>query len=78
MTVEEFNKSVDLYSDNLYRFVLKSLNNEDNARDIVQDSYEKLWRRVELVSFEKCKAYLFSTAYHTLIDGIRKEKRQEQ
>jgi len=75
MTVEEYNESVDLFADNLYRFALKIMNDEDRARDVVQDAYEKLWRKVAEVSFEKVKPYLFSTAYHVLIDGLRKEKR---
>ena len=75
MTVDQYNKSVDLYSDNLYRFILKNLKDEDKANDIVQDSYEKLWLKVESVSFEKVKSYLFSTGYHTMIDMLRKEKR---
>jgi len=75
MTVEEYNKSVDLFSDGIYRFILKNLKDEDNAKDIVQDTYEKLWIRSSEVSFEKVKSYLFSTAYHTMIDKIRKEKR---
>ena len=41
MTVEEFNKTVDLYADNLYRFILKNIKDEEKARDIVQDTYEK-------------------------------------
>lgn len=75
MTVDQYNKSVDLYSDNLYRFILKNVKDEDKANDIVQDSYEKLWLKVESVSFEKVKSYLFSTGYHTMIDMLRKEKR---
>lgn len=75
MTVDQYNKSVDHYSDNLYRFILKNIRDEDKAKDIVQDSYEKLWVKVESVSNEKVKSYLFSTAYHTMIDIIRKEKR---
>ena len=75
MTVEEYNKSVDLFSDGIYRFILKNIKDEDNAKDIVQDTYEKLWVRSSEVSFEKVKSYLFSTAYHTMIDKIRKEKR---
>lgn len=74
MTVDQYNKSVDLFSDNLYRFVLKNIRNEDKAKDVVQDSYEKLWMKLETVTYEKVKSYLFSTAYHTLIDSIRKEK----
>jgi RNA polymerase sigma-70 factor (ECF subfamily) len=75
MTVDQYNHCVDLHSDNLFRFILKSIRNEDKAKDIVQDSYEKLWLKVEKVSFEKVKSYLFSTAYHTMIDLIRRDKR---
>lgn len=74
MTVEEYNKSVDLYSDGIFRFILKNIKDEDEAKDIVQDTYEKLWIRASEVSFEKVKSYLFSTAYHTMIDEIRKNK----
>jgi RNA polymerase sigma-70 factor (ECF subfamily) len=76
MTVAEYNKSVDDHSDGLYRFILKNLRNPDKARDIVQDSYEKLWLKVNEVSAAKVKSYLFTTAYHTMIDMIRKESRQ--
>ncbi len=75
MTVNEYNKSVSLFSDRLYRFVLKSIKDVQKAEDIVQDSYEKLWKNVENVNYEKVKSYLFTTAYHTMIDRIRKEKR---
>ena len=37
MTVSEYNQTVDKYSDNLYRFVLKNIKDEDKAKDIVQD-----------------------------------------
>lgn len=76
MNLKEYNRSVDLYSDNVYRFILKNIRDEERARDIVQDSYEKLWRNAENVSYEKVKSYLFTTAYHTMIDVLRKDKRQ--
>lgn len=75
MTVEEYNRAVDLYADNLYRFVLKNLKNKHMSGDIVQDTFEKLWIKLEYVSALKVKTYLFTTAYHTMIDHIRKEKR---
>jgi RNA polymerase sigma-70 factor (ECF subfamily) len=76
MTVAEYNKCVDDYSDGIYRFVLKNLKNADKARDVVQDTYEKLWLKIGEVSAVKVKSYLFTSAYHTLIDLIRKESRQ--
>jgi len=74
MTLNEYNKSVDLFSDNVYRFILKNAKDEALAKDIVQDSYEKLWINHQNVNFEKVKSYLFSTAYHTMIDNFRKTK----
>ncbi len=74
MTLNEYNKSVDLFSDNVYRFILKNTKDEALAKDVVQDSYEKLWINYQNVNFLKVKSYLFSTAYHTMIDNFRKTK----
>ncbi|MGE0018430.1 MAG: RNA polymerase sigma factor [Draconibacterium sp.] len=75
MTISDYNNSVTLYSDRLFRFVLKSIKDMHKAEDIVQECYEKLWKNIEKVNGEKVKAYLFTTAYHTMIDRIRKDKR---
>lgn len=77
MNTVEYNKSVDKYADGMFRFILKNIKDEDKARDIVQDSFEKLWRNIENVNYQKVKSYLFTTAYHTMIDVIRREKRKE-
>jgi RNA polymerase sigma factor (sigma-70 family) len=76
MTVKEYNICVENFSDSIYRFALKTLGNSDKARDIVQDSFERLWIRHENVDFQKSKSYLFTTAYHACIDSIRMDKRQ--
>ena len=76
MTVEEFNKTVDLHADNLYRFILKNIKDPEKARDIVQDTYEKLWLKVSEVESTNAKSYMFTTAYRTMIDKIRREKKQ--
>lgn len=75
MTLNDYNKSVDYYADNIYRFILKNIRDEDKAKDVVQEAYIRLWEKVEHVSAEKVKSYLFTTAYHSMIDMIRKEKR---
>ena len=76
MTVSEYNQCVALYSDNLYRFLLKNVRDDARAQDLVQDTFEKLWRKVEVVDFKKAKSYLFTAGYHTMIDGIRRAKKQ--
>jgi RNA polymerase sigma factor (sigma-70 family) len=75
MTVAEYNLSVEKFADAIYRFILKNIKDEEKAKDIIQDTFEKLWIKLNTVSFEKSKSYLFTTAYHTMIDLLRKEKR---
>lgn len=76
MTAEEFNNCVDLYADNLYRFILKNIKDSEKARDIVQDTYEKLWLKVSEMESTNAKSYMFTTAYRTMIDRIRRDKKQ--
>ncbi len=75
MTAIEYNSTVDQFSDALFRFIVKNLKDRDAARDVVQDTFEKMWLKVEQVEFKKAKSYLFTTGYHTMIDKIRKEQR---
>lgn len=75
MTVKEYNRSVEEYADAVYRFIRGNLKDEERANDIVQDSYEKLWMVVAEIEYPVVKSWLFTTAYHKMIDIIRKEKR---
>ncbi len=74
MTVKEYNISVEKYADSIYRFVLKNIKDTEKAKDIVQDTFEKVWKTHADVQYAKAKSYLFSTAYHTLIDSVRRNK----
>ena len=75
MTTKEYNLAVDEYSDNIFRFALKQLRNEMSAKDIVQETFTKVWIKHEEVQYEKVKSYLFTTAYHAIVDWVKKEKR---
>jgi RNA polymerase sigma factor (sigma-70 family) len=75
MTVKEYNRSVEEHADSVYRFIHANLKDKDRSDDIVQDSFEKLWRHVAEINFPVVKSWLFSTAYHNMIDIIRKEKK---
>ena len=74
MTVKEYNISVDEYSDNLFRFALKHLRNEMSANDMVQETFTKVWIKHEEVSYEKVKSYLFTTAYHAIVDWVKNNR----
>ena len=75
MTEKEYNNCVNLYSDNVFRFILKNIRNEEDAKDVVQSAFEKLWLAREKVETETSKSYLFTIAYHQMIDLIRKNNR---
>lgn len=75
MTTKEYNLIVEQYADRLYRYILKNVRDTERANDLVQDSFEKLWRNFRDISFSKAKSYLFSIAHNTLVDMIRKENR---
>lgn len=75
MSPEVYNRCVEEHADRLYRFVLKNVRDEDKAADIVQDAYEKMWRYREGVQDDKAKSYLFTTAYHVMIDALKREQR---
>jgi RNA polymerase sigma-70 factor (ECF subfamily) len=75
MTDKQYNECVTLYADNVFRFIVKNLRHEEDARDIVQSAFEKMWRNRDSVENEKSKSYLFTVAYNQMIDHIRKVKK---
>lgn len=75
MTVEDYNRCVDMHSDGVYRFALKHLRDRDTAKDVVQESFARLWTKLEEVDAAKAKSYLFTTVHHTMVDTVRKGQR---
>ena len=75
MTESQYNQCVNNHSDHLFRFIVKNLRHEEDARDIVQSAFEKLWRNREMIETEKAKSFLFTVGYNQMIDHIRKHKR---
>ena len=75
MTEQDYNDCVRLHADGVFRFIVKNLRHEEDARDVVQTAFEKLWRARADVDTEKSKSYLFTVAYNSMIDHLRKVKR---
>ena len=76
MTIDEYNHIVYSQSDALYRFALKNIKVVEDAQEIVQIAFEKLWLNKDKVDPTKYKAYLFRIAYNSMIDIIRKQKKE--
>jgi RNA polymerase sigma factor (sigma-70 family) len=73
MNTNEYNEIVDLWSDRIFGYVLKLVRDTALAEDIVQDVYEKLWKKKDEVLIDKAKSYLFTSAYHAVVDWSRRE-----
>ena len=76
MTEQDYNNCVDEHSNGVYRFIVKNIRSTQDAEDIVQSAFEKLWVNRERVTPLKVKSYLFTVAYHQMIDVIRKENKK--
>lgn len=75
MTDKDYNDCVDNFADGVYRFIVKNIRHTEDAQDIVQSAFEKLWVNRAQVLPEKAKSYLFTVAYHQMIDHIRKSNK---
>jgi RNA polymerase sigma-70 factor (ECF subfamily) len=75
MTDKDYNDCVDNFADGVYRFIVKNIRHTEDAQDIVQTAFEKLWVNRAQVLPEKAKSYLFTVAYHQMIDHIRKSNK---
>ncbi|WP_400073503.1 RNA polymerase sigma-70 factor [Zobellia russellii] len=58
----------------LYLFSLKLLQNETEAKDVVQDVFCNLWTKRKELEIKNVKSYLFSATKYKCLEYIRKNK----
>ena len=75
MDRHQYNQCVELYADRLFRFAFASLRNREEAEDVVQESFTRVWEKLKTVDYAKAKSYLFTTAHHAMIDEVRHRQR---
>ena len=75
MDRSQYNQCVEQYADRLFRFAFSSLRNRERAEDVVQESFARVWEKVESIDFAKAKSYLFTVAHHAMIDEVRQRQR---
>ena len=75
MKRKEYNIVVKEHSNNLYGYAIKFLRDTEDAKDIVQDVFEKLWLNRTNVEFAKAKSWMFTTAHNAMINFSNKKGR---
>jgi RNA polymerase sigma-70 factor (ECF subfamily) len=71
MNAHAYNQCVSQLSDAVYRFACKCTGDEEEAKDVVQTSFEVLWTKRADVPEEKAKAFLFQVAYNQSVSAFR-------
>ena len=74
MNTEQYNQCVEQYADRLFRFAFSSLRNREQAEDVVQESFARVWEKLKTVDFAKAKSYLFTVAHHAMVDEVRQRQ----
>lgn len=59
----------------MYGFAVRFLRDKDDAQDIVQDVFEKLWIHRSKVEFVKAKSWMFTTAHNAMINFSNRKGR---
>jgi RNA polymerase sigma-70 factor (ECF subfamily) len=59
----------------LLRYALNFLGSADDARDVVQDVFEKLWIHAEKIEVANVKGWLYTCAHNTMLNFIKRRNR---
>ena len=61
----------------VYNLALSILKRKEDAEDVTQETYLRLWRAITDTSIESPKSYILRTARNLALDVIRKNSRHE-
>lgn len=63
------------YSTPVYSFCMRLIGNEEDAKDLTQDIFVKIWKNLEKFDSSKSlKTWIFTIARNTCYDWLRKKK----
>ena len=73
-----FNLIVDEYQQRLYWHIRKMVTNHDDANDVLQDVFVKIWKALpKFKGDSKFSTWIYRVAYNTCLDRLKKNKRQQ-
>ena len=76
---KEFNIQTLAVKDKVFRFAKKLLNNHEDAQDIVQDLFERLWKmRDDLSNYQNVEAFSIRIVKNLCLDKLKHEKQKTQ
>ena len=74
-----FNALYNLWASRLYHFAFSYLKSDSAAKDVVQETFVKIWtNRASINPETSFKAYLFTMSYHFLLKELRRQLKHPQ
>jgi RNA polymerase sigma-70 factor (ECF subfamily) len=71
----EYNFVIDELSAQLYRYAFHFLRNQEDAKDIIQDVFEKMWLNRKTIDLETVKPWLYRCTHNAMVNFIAKKSR---
>lgn len=75
---QKFSKLYDEYNEHIFRFLLSKTRNYEDALDLVQDVFSKIFEKINILDESRnIKSYLFTLANNKCIDYFRGKKEHD-
>ncbi|MEX0962430.1 MAG: RNA polymerase sigma factor [Pseudohongiellaceae bacterium] len=72
-----YQQAIDLYRQRVFSFAHYSLRVREDAEDVTQEVFIKLWQNWQKIDHEKLGAWLMRVAHNSVIDHVRKQRGQQ-
>ncbi len=72
--LEQYQQAIAQYRQRIYSFAHYSLRAKEDAEDVTQEVFVKLWQNWQKIDHDKINAWLMRVAHNAVIDHVRKRK----
>lgn len=73
-----YQQAIEQYRQRIYSFAHYSLRAREDAEDITQEVFIKLWQHWQKIDHSKLNAWLMRVAHNAVIDHVRRGKNQAE
>ena len=70
----QYRQAIDQHRQRIYSFAHYSLRVKDDAEDVTQEVFIKLWQHWQKIDHNKLGGWLMRVAHNAVIDHVRKQK----
>jgi RNA polymerase sigma-70 factor (ECF subfamily) len=75
----QFERLIETYQRPLYAFIWRMVRDEDDAKDLCQDTFFKAYKKLKTFKAQsKFSSWLFQIGYRKALDFLAKKKRQQR